>query len=89
MSAFDDQIRAMPKVELHVHLEGSIGAAAACGKMASEALRNQPNTPSSRPSAACSTQMVTASGSQTSKPAIRYFFTRVLGASAVDSFGIA
>src|SRR5664280_699278 len=45
------------------------------GSTACEVVSNQTKTPLSRPSTACRTQMVTASGSQTSSPAIRYFFT--------------
>src|ERR1700712_3170901 len=52
----------------------SISGAAPSGSTARPAFRNQPNTPSSKPSAACSTQIVIASGSQTSSPARRYFF---------------
>ena len=41
---------------------------------------SQPNTPSSMPSTPVSTQTVTASGSQTSRPVTRYFFTRAASA---------
>src|SRR5258706_8529451 len=58
----------------------SSGAVAAAGSTACEALIIQPNTPSSRPSTELSTQMVMARGSQTSRPAIRYFFKAVLRA---------
>ena len=43
-----------------------------------EPASSQTKTPLSMPSTACSTQIVTASGSQTSRPAIRYFFTAVV-----------
>ena len=50
---------------------------AAFGNTACDALRIHSNTPSSRPSTEVSTQIVTASGSQTRRPAMRYFFTCV------------
>ena len=51
------------------------GARAASGSTACDAVSSQANTPSSSPSTHSSTQIVMASGSQTSRPAIRYFFT--------------
>src|SRR5882724_6766560 len=52
-------------------------ARAPSGSTACEADTMLPNTPSSKPSTECKTQIVMASGSQTSRPAIRYFFTRI------------
>jgi hypothetical protein len=48
-----------------------IDACAVTGSTICEPLSSQRNTPSSRPSTACRTQIVTASGSQTSRPAMR------------------
>src|SRR5690242_2004566 len=55
----------------------AMNACDASGSTTCETPSSQTNMPFSMPSTACSTQIVTTSGSQTSRPAIRYFFTAV------------